>query len=129
MLQFLRGDSVSRAFRASVTLKLDRLLTQASALLAQGQTLMAEIGSVKQLISDINDETNGVAAKIDTQTAAIVALQAKVDAGGAVEASDLDDLVAGLQPISDRLKALGSDPEAPIPPVAPATTGDSTAGE
>lgn len=56
---------------------------------------------ITKLINDFNDETNAIAARIDALIAA---------------GSDADAIVAGLQPISDRLKALGANPEEPIPP-------------
>jgi ABC-type transporter Mla subunit MlaD len=86
---------------------------------AQLEALMATVNSVKQLVSDLNDETNAVAAKVDAQTAAIADLKAKIAAGSPATQEDLDAIAAGLVPISERLKALGADPTEPIPP-APA---------
>jgi ABC-type transporter Mla subunit MlaD len=86
---------------------------------AQLEALMATVNSVKQLVSDLNDETNAVAAKVDAQAAAIADLKAKIAAGSPATQEDLDAIAAGLAPISERLKALGADPTEPIPP-APA---------
>jgi hypothetical protein len=61
---------------------------------------------IKKLIADFDAETNAVAAKLD-------ALKQQVTDGASA-----DEIVAGLQPISDRLKALGADVANPIPPVA-----------
>lgn len=77
---------------------------------------MADVQSVKQLVSDLNDETNTVAAKIDAQAAAIQALKDQIAQGSPVTQQDLDEIASGLAPISDRLKALGADPAQPIPP-------------
>ena len=77
---------------------------------------MADVTSIKQLVSDLNDETNVVAAKLDAETAEIKRLSDIIAAGGTVTAQDLQDIQDGLQPISDRLKALGADPAQPIPP-------------
>lgn len=79
---------------------------------------MANVNDVKQLVSDLNDETNTVAAKVDEQAKAIQALKDQVAQGSPVTQQDLDAIAAGLQPISDRLKALGADQTNPIPPPA-----------
>jgi hypothetical protein len=57
---------------------------------------------ITKLIEDFDAETTAIAAKID----------ALIAQGGSANA---DEIVAGLQPISDRLKALGSDVNNPIP--------------
>lgn len=80
--------------------------------------LMTDVASVKQLIADLNDETNTVAAKVDSQQTQIKALQDQIAAGGTVTAADLQAIADGLTPISERLKALGADPTQPIPPAA-----------
>jgi enamine deaminase RidA (YjgF/YER057c/UK114 family) len=95
--------------------KLDSILAQLSALAAQEKKLMADVTSIKKLVTDLNDETNSVAAKIDAQLAAIQALKDQIAAGTAVSQADLDEIGAGLQATSDRLKVLGSDPADPIP--------------
>jgi chromosome segregation ATPase len=95
--------------------KLDSILHAITRLAAQETQLMADVASVKQLVADINDETNTIAGKVDAQTAKIEALKAQIAAGSGVTAQDLDDIAAGLTPISDRLKAIGADPDAPIP--------------
>jgi hypothetical protein len=94
---------------------LKELLTMVRALVAQEKRMAADITSVKGLVAAINDETNVVAQKVDAQTAKIAELQAKVEAGGGVTAADLQELQDGLQPISDRLTALGANPTDPIP--------------
>lgn len=77
---------------------------------------MADITTVKQLVVDIDTETNAVAAKQDAEIAKIADLQAKLDAGGSVSSADLQGVQDGLQSISDRLKVIGADPAQPIPP-------------
>ncbi len=76
---------------------------------------MANVTSIKQLVADLDKETNDVAAKVDAQAAAIAGLAAQVAAGGSVTQADLDAISDGLTPISARLKALGADTADPIP--------------
>jgi hypothetical protein len=76
---------------------------------------MAQYTDVQALLSDIDAATNGVASKLDTQLALIVALKAQVAAGTPVSQAQLDDLVTGLQVEKDRLLALAADPADPIP--------------
>ncbi len=102
------------ADRQKLALTLDLILAQLRALTQQGVFLMTAVADIKKLITDIDAETNVVAAKVDAQIAAIEALKAQLAAGTAT-AADLDDLVAGLTPISARLKSIGADPTAPIP--------------
>jgi hypothetical protein len=64
------------------------------------------MSKLDDLTKQIDDETNAIAAKIDS-------LQLK--AGDAVTAEQL----AALQAVSDRLKTLGADPANPVP--APTT--------
>ena len=85
-------------------------------ILARLEDVMATVTSVKQLVTDLDAETNAVAAKVDAQAAAIADLKAKLAAGSAVSQADLEGIANALTPISDRLKALGANPEAPIPP-------------
>lgn len=57
---------------------------------------------IADLTAAFNDETNVLAAKLDA-----------LIAGGADDVTP--EQIAGLQAISDRLKALGADPAQPIP--------------
>lgn len=57
---------------------------------------------ISQLIADFDAETTAIATRIDTLIA---------------NSTSVDEIVAGLTPISDRLKTLGSDTSNPIPPV------------
>lgn len=98
---------------------LDDILTRVIALQGQEKHLMTTVDNVKQLVADLNTETNNVAAKLDAQKAALEALKQKVDSGSPVTQADLDAIADGLTPISDRLKALGADDTNPIPPPAP----------
>ncbi len=94
---------------SSVTRLLDTILTRL-------ESLMSTVNDVKQLVSDLNDETNTVAAKIDAQAAAIQALKDQIAAGTPVSQADLDAIGSGLTAVSDRLKTLGADTSNPIPP-------------
>ena len=100
----------------SVIELLVHLLTRVDQIHAQGVRIMADVASIKKLVSDLNDETNAVAAKLDAETAEIKRLSDIIAAGGTVTAEDLQAIQDGLQPISDRLKSLGADPAQPIPP-------------
>jgi septal ring factor EnvC (AmiA/AmiB activator) len=97
--------------------QLDRLIHAVDALAAQERHMANDIQSIKQLVTEINDETNTVAARIDAQSAAIQALKDQIAAGTPVSQADLDAIAEGLAPISERLKALGQDSANPIPPV------------
>jgi hypothetical protein len=99
----------------SVDRKLDRIITLLQALSAKETTVMATVTSIKQLVVEMNDETNAIATKVDAQDAKIKALKDQIAAGGTVSQADLDDISAGLAPISDRLKALGANQLDPIP--------------
>lgn len=65
---------------------------------------------LSQVISDLDSNTNLVAAKLDKLIADLQAAQ-----GQAPTQAQLDQLAA----ISSHLKALGSDPAAPVPSVPP----------
>ncbi len=87
-------------------------------ILAQGAQIMAKVTDLTDLVTALDAETNAVAAKIDAEMAEIADLKAQIAAGTPVTQDQLDAVVSGLTPISDRLKALGSDPAQPIPPAA-----------
>lgn len=98
-----------RALRADVaTVKLQSAQQTAllSALIA-GQQVMAN--TLDSVISDLNTNTNTVAARIDALIAQI---------GDNVTPAQ----TATLQAISDHLKALGANPTTPVPPVPSAVT-------
>lgn len=78
--------------------------------------LMAKEQDLEQLITDLNDETNVIAAKLDGQSAQIADLKAQIAAGTPVSQAQLDALQTGFAGVSDRLKTLGADPAQPIPP-------------
>jgi len=98
-----------------LTVKLDQILALLGAIHTQESQIMATVTSIKQLVIDLDTETNDVAAKVDAQTAEIQRLSAIIAAGGAVTQEDLDAISAGLTPISERLKALGASQTDPIP--------------
>lgn len=77
--------------------------------------MAADVTSIKKLVNDLNEETNTVAAKIDAQAEAIQKLKDQIAQGTPVSQADLDEIQSGLTPISERLKALGADPNEPIP--------------
>jgi hypothetical protein len=89
-----RGDRLER--------KIDRILE------LQETTNM----TLEQLAQDLDTETNAIAAKMDKLSADLAAAKAAGQAPA-------PETIAALEGISARLKALGSDPAAPIP--APAT--------
>jgi len=97
------------------TTKLDAILAHLRAISLQENTIMATVTSIKQLVTDLDAETNDVAAKVDAQTAEIQRLSDLLASGGAVTQADLDAIGAGLEPISARLKALGASQTDPIP--------------
>lgn len=76
---------------------------------------------VEQFLQDLDTETNTVASKVDAQTQAIVDLKAQVAAGTPVTQDQLDSIGSRLSIVSDRLKAIGADPAAPIPPATDAS--------
>lgn len=69
------------------------------------------MGQLEDLTKALDAETNAVAARIDTLLAS---LAAAVAAGQAPKPETL----AALEAVSARLKSLGADPAAPIPPPA-----------
>ncbi len=71
---------------------------------------MADVTSVKQLITDMDNETNDIATKVDALNAKVAELSA-----GTVTQADLDGISDQLTPLSARLKAIGSNPSDPIP--------------
>jgi chromosome segregation ATPase len=98
--------------------RLNGVQQQLTAIRTQLGALMAKEQDLEQLVTDLDAETNAVAAKIDAQTKAIQDLQAQIASGTPVSQEQLDKVVAGLTPISDRLKTLGADTTQPIPPAA-----------
>jgi hypothetical protein len=96
--------------------KLDTLLALARASAIRERYMTKELDAVKQLVTEIDTETNAVAAKVDAQAAKIAELKAVIEAGGTVSATDLQAVADALTPISVRLKTLGADPAVPIPP-------------
>jgi hypothetical protein len=100
---------------SAVTAKLDLILAQLAAQSKQEKAIMASVTTLKQLVTDLDTETNDVAAKIDAQLAAIQALKDQIAAGGVATQADLDSLSDALTPVSERLKVLGSSQTDPIP--------------
>ena len=71
------------------------------------EALMATAQNFKDLVQQLNDETNTISARID-------ALIAKLNDTG-ISSADEDAALAELQAVSDRLKTLGADQTNPIP--------------
>lgn len=94
----------------------DRVTERLEQILHAVGHIMSTVTDIKTLITQMNDETNALSAKIDAELKAIADLQAQIAAGSPASQQDLDDITSGLQAVSDRLKVLGSDPAAPIPP-------------
>lgn len=67
---------------------------------------MALTPEIAAVISQIDNATNAIAARI----------QAFIDAANAAGNVSAAEVVAALQPEADRLSALGSNPEQPVPP-------------
>lgn len=71
---------------------------------------------VEQLLSDVNDATNRVAERIDTQVQEIKKLRDAVAAGQPVTQDQLDAIVTVLEADKARLIAMGATPDS-IPTV------------
>ncbi len=71
-----------------------------------GDALMALSQDLKDLTKKIDDATTAVAARIDALTAKIT---------NSMTDAEVADVKAGLQAESDRLTALGADPNNPVP--------------
>ena len=74
-----------------------------------------EYTDITALLTDIDEATNAVAAKIDEEIATIAELQAQIAAGTPITHEQLDALGAALTAEKDRLTALAADPANPIP--------------
>lgn len=70
---------------------------------------MAKADDFKNLVTEIDAETTRVANRIDD-------LVAKLQAGGMTEEEEAE-VLNGLTAVASRLKTIGHDPNAPIPPV------------
>lgn len=77
--------------------------------------LMATVEEVNALVGEINDATNEVAEKVEAQVAEIARLKDVIANGDGVTPADLDNLIAGLEPIGARLRTIASDPGNPVP--------------
>jgi hypothetical protein len=96
---------------------LQRIEALLHTLLQKVDHMRADLEKFRQ---DFDTETTRIA---DLQAAEIAELKALRDqvatAGDTAVAAALDEVIAGLQPIEDRLKVIGTDPAQPIPPVEP----------
>lgn len=94
-----------------VTAQLDTILYLLKGLKAQGRNIMSAADDIKILVTDLNAATNEVAARIQVLTDQLAA-------GGTPQ--ELADIKAALAAEIARLKALGQDPNNPVPVVPPA---------
>jgi hypothetical protein len=94
-----------RAFLVRLFGRGDRLERKIDRILEVQETTMT---TIEQLAKDLDAETNAIAAKMDKLSADL----ADAKAAGQAPAPET---IAALEGISARLKALGSDPAAPIP--------------
>ena len=79
------------------------------------EIMLMEYTDITALLTDIDEATNAVAAKIDEEIATIAELQAQIAAGTPITHEQLDALGAALTAEKDRLTALAADPANPIP--------------
>lgn len=79
---------------------------------------MVENAQIKQAILDLNDATNGAAARVE-------ALTGKISTG--MSDADVAEAKAEIDVISNRLRSLAADPNQPVPPEQPAGTGAAPA--
>lgn len=107
------------SFQQSALQKLDDIITRLDNLKIQETSLMATVQDLETFVTELNDETNGISDRLDRNTATIDALKLQISQGTPVTQEQLDALAAGFTPISARLRALGADPTAPIPPAEP----------
>lgn len=119
MDRFDANTKTDAAFQLSVQRKLDDITTRLANIKAQELLIMASELDLETLVTDLNAATNTMAIKQDGEIAEIADLKKQIAAGVPVTQEQLDKVVAGLQPISDKLKAMGADATAPIPPVDP----------
>jgi hypothetical protein len=93
--------------REAVDVKIEIALDELRYVLSIGDrltTLERHMAKIDDLITQINDATNAIAAKITR-------IQQAIEAGDGSAA-------ARLQPLADQLTALGQDPSNPVPPVS-----------
>jgi hypothetical protein len=77
--------------------------------------IMSDVSELTTLVEDLNTETNDIATKQDAMIKEIADLKAQIASGVPVTQEQLDAVVAGLTPISARLKGLGATATDPIP--------------
>lgn len=107
---------VDAEFQRRVTLRLDEILTQLVNIGLKESRIMATVLSVNQLVQDLFDESNTIAARVEAQNARIAELTLQLENGDPVTQADLDAISAALTPLSERLRSLGANPIVPIPP-------------
>jgi len=121
----LRNHPLERVRRriADLSNRVDETESRIVRLEKQEKQMAKDAGALKgelaQLTQDFDTETTAVASRLDAQAAAIQELKTKAEQGDGVTPDDLQAVLDGLSPISERLKALGADPAEPIPPEEP----------
>jgi hypothetical protein len=82
--------------------------------------MTTKITDVQALVAAVNEETNNMAARIEAkdkqQDDQIQALKDQIAGGTAVTPEQLDALASDLSSEVARLKLIGADATAPIPP-------------
>jgi hypothetical protein len=90
---------------------LENVLKRMRAIAGSGGGGMATPDSYAALVAALDAETTRIGLKVQEYLDTIAA--------GGMSAAEEDAAQAGLQAVADRLKAIGSDPAEPIPPVEP----------
>jgi hypothetical protein len=85
----------------------DDILARLAALQVQGDKLMSASTEILQVISDMNNATNQLAAEVE-------ALRGRVTGG--MSDAEAAEIKAQMVALRDRLIALGQDPQNPVPP-------------
>lgn len=103
----------SRAQLECIESKLDKLLTQ-------GDLLMSRSQELNDLIDALNINSNETAAEVARIRTVLEGIQAQLAKGLSEEATDaikqrLEGAIGQTQAVEDELKALGTDPNNPIP--------------
>lgn len=87
--------------------KLDRLEGLLQTIRQEAKAMHAE---AKQLVTELNEATNAVAARIDKLIS---------DATGGMTKDEATEHVASLTVLRDGLRAMGANPADPLPPLPP----------
>jgi predicted transcriptional regulator len=105
----MRFDIFHHYRDSELTRKLDVLLSNQVILDRKVDRIMKTLEEFRQAIRDIDVETTRIAAKIEELTQ-------KIKDGGLSDA-DEEAVFSEIKAHTERLKAVGKDPENPVPPV------------